>query len=78
MKSRNFPTVRWANSEKSFQFLHPTQIFAGFCEDYKRMIINARHELILIRSRSDNNSLIGSPILEPEIELLKCNDGCLM
>ena len=35
------------------------------------MIINAYHELILIRSRNDTNALIGSPMLEPEIELLK-------
>ncbi|RLU18528.1 hypothetical protein DMN91_008885 [Ooceraea biroi] len=43
----------------------------GFCEDYKRVVINARHELILIRSRNDNNSLLGDPALEPKIELLK-------
>ncbi|XP_026825420.1 uncharacterized protein LOC105282200 [Ooceraea biroi] len=43
----------------------------GFCEDYKRVVINARHELILIRSRNDNNSLLGDPALEPKIELFK-------
>jgi len=32
----------------------------GFCEDYRRVVINARHELILIRSRNDNNCLIGN------------------
>ena len=54
-----------------FNFCIPLKYLLGFCEDYKRIIINARHELILIRSRNDNNSLIGSPLLEPEIELLK-------
>ena len=54
-----------------FNFCIPLKYLLGFCEDYKRMIINARHELILIRSRNDNNSLIGSQMLEPEIELLK-------
>ncbi|XP_011171549.1 uncharacterized protein LOC105204190 [Solenopsis invicta] len=43
----------------------------GFCEDYKRVMINTRHELILIRSRNDNNCLIGDPVRQPEIELLK-------
>ncbi|RLU19984.1 hypothetical protein DMN91_008543 [Ooceraea biroi] len=43
----------------------------GFCEDYKRVVINARHELILIRSCNDNNSLLGDSALEPKIELLK-------
>ena len=54
-----------------FNFCIPLKYLLGFCEDYKRMIINARHELILIRSRNDNNALIGSQMLEPEIELLK-------
>jgi len=31
----------------------------GFCEDY--IVINAHHELILIRSRNDNKCLIGNP-----------------
>ena len=54
-----------------FNFCIPLKYLLGFCEDYKRMIINARHELILIRSRNDNNALIGSSMLEPEIELFK-------
>jgi len=43
----------------------------GFCEDYRRVVINARHELILIRSRNDNNCLIGDPTRESEIVLFK-------
>ncbi|EFN86116.1 hypothetical protein EAI_15202, partial [Harpegnathos saltator] len=42
----------------------------GFCEDYKRIVINARHELILLRSRSDNNCLLGSSALDLKIEEL--------
>jgi len=42
----------------------------GFCEDYKRLIINARHELILIRVCNDYNCLIGNPVTESE-ELFK-------
>ncbi|RLU25820.1 hypothetical protein DMN91_001980 [Ooceraea biroi] len=43
----------------------------GFCEDYKRVVINVRHELILIQSRNDNNSLLGNPALAPVIDIFK-------
>jgi hypothetical protein len=54
-----------------FNFCVPLNMLLGFCEDYKRIVVNARHELILIRARSDNNCLLGSPSTEPEIQLLK-------
>ncbi|XP_076643541.1 uncharacterized protein LOC143353820 [Halictus rubicundus] len=44
----------------NFNFCVPMSILLGFCEDYKRVVINARHELILIRSRTDANALHGS------------------
>ncbi|XP_070513054.1 uncharacterized protein [Cardiocondyla obscurior] len=58
-------------SEGFFNFCVPLSILLGFCEDYKRVVVNARHELILIRARNDNNSIIGDSKLEPEIELHK-------
>ena len=54
-----------------FNFCVPLNMLLGFCEDYKRVVINARHELILIRARNDNNCLVGDPAREPEIELFK-------
>jgi len=54
-----------------FNFCVPLNMLLGFCEDYRRVVINARHELILIRSRNDNNCLIGDPAREPEILLFK-------
>ncbi|XP_036145567.1 uncharacterized protein LOC118646548 [Monomorium pharaonis] len=54
-----------------FNFCVPLNMLLGFCEDYKRVVINARHELILIRARNDNNCLVGDPAQEPEIELFK-------
>ena len=55
-----------------FNYCVPLSILLGFCEDYKRVIINARHELILIRARNDNNCVVVSPgTLEPQIDLLK-------
>ncbi|XP_011865812.1 PREDICTED: uncharacterized protein LOC105560908, partial [Vollenhovia emeryi] len=57
--------------EGDFNFCVPLNMLLGFCEDYKRVVINARHELILIRARTDNNSIKGDSKTEPEIELLK-------
>ncbi|XP_070522396.1 uncharacterized protein [Cardiocondyla obscurior] len=65
----------WAETstmpEGFFNFCVPLSILLGFCEDYKRVIVNARHELILIRARNDNNSIIRHSELEPKIELYK-------
>ena len=41
----------------------------GFCENYKRVIVNVC-QLILIRARNDYNCL-GNPVMESEIELCK-------
>jgi len=43
----------------------------GFYENYRGVVINARHELILIHSRNDKNCLIGDSTREPEIVLFK-------
>jgi len=51
--------------------LRSTQHAIGICEDYRCVVINARHELILIRSRNDSNCLIGNPTRDPEITLFK-------
>lgn len=52
-----------------FNFCVPLNVLLGFCEDYKRVVINARHELILIRSRNANNCLYGPA--EADIELIR-------
>ena len=57
--------------EGHFNFCVPLSMLLGFCEDYKRLIVNARHELILIRARNDNNYLVGNPVTESEVELFK-------
>ncbi|XP_024873988.1 uncharacterized protein LOC112455976, partial [Temnothorax curvispinosus] len=59
------------NANGYFNFCVPLNLLLGFCEDYKRVVINVRHELILIRSRTDNNCLLGSLALEPTVKLLK-------
>ncbi|XP_072766677.1 uncharacterized protein [Anoplolepis gracilipes] len=59
------------NGEGYINFCVPLNLLLGFCEAYKRVVINARHELILIRSRNDNNCLFGAQAAEAEIELHK-------
>ncbi|XP_077264206.1 uncharacterized protein LOC143898521 isoform X1 [Temnothorax americanus] len=57
--------------EGYFNSCVPLKLLLGFCEDYKRVAVNARHELILIRARSDNNCIVENPATEPEIKLFK-------
>ncbi|KAL6254106.1 hypothetical protein P5V15_014726 [Pogonomyrmex californicus] len=59
------------NADGDFNFCVLLYALLGFCEDYRRMVINARHELILIRSRNDNNCLMGNSALDPVIDLFK-------
>ncbi|KAL6257842.1 hypothetical protein P5V15_011437 [Pogonomyrmex californicus] len=54
-----------------FNFCVPLYALLGFCEDYRRVIINARHELILIRSRNDNNCLMGNSAFGPRDRLIQ-------
>ncbi|KAL6416952.1 hypothetical protein ACFW04_014778 [Cataglyphis niger] len=60
------------NATGYFNFCLPlAYMLLGFCEDYKRIVINARHELILIGSLNDNNCLIGNSALETVINTFK-------
>ncbi|XP_066602781.1 uncharacterized protein [Prorops nasuta] len=44
----------------------------GFCEDYRRVVVNARHELVLIRGRDDTNAIYSSvKITNSSIKLLR-------
>jgi len=65
-----------------FNFCVPFYMLLGFCEDYKRVVINVRHELILILSRNDNICLIGNSELEPAIDIFKiqimANAACVI
>lgn len=42
----------------AFNFCVPLKHLLGFAEDFQKIIINSKHELILIRARSDDNSYI--------------------
>lgn len=53
-----------------FNFCIPLKNLLGFAEDYKKVIINAKHELILTRSRTDDNAII-SPDHDMKIVITK-------
>ncbi|KAL6268189.1 hypothetical protein P5V15_001295 [Pogonomyrmex californicus] len=68
---RNASWNAHTSADGYFNFCVPLYALLGFCEDYRRVIINARHELILIRSRNDNNCLTGNSALDPVVDLFK-------
>lgn len=53
-----------------FNFCVPLNMLLGFAEDYKKIIINAKHELILNRVRSDENAIV-SPTDSVKFKILK-------
>ena len=57
--------------EGYFNFCVRSTCLLGFCKDYKRLVVNARHELILIRSRNDYNYEKSCDSEHTEIELFK-------
>ncbi|XP_053990179.1 uncharacterized protein LOC128882567 [Hylaeus volcanicus] len=74
-KSKTLGNAGWYHKQNAaiadFNFCVPLGMLFGFCEDYKRIVINARHELILIRSRNDENALIGPTVLKLVLKLFK-------
>ncbi|XP_011687106.1 PREDICTED: uncharacterized protein LOC105449547 [Wasmannia auropunctata] len=61
----------FTTADGHFSFCVPLNMLFGFCEDYRRVIINARHKLILIQVHNDNNYLAGDPATKPKLELFK-------
>lgn len=56
----------------NFNVIIPLKMLLGFCEDFKKIILNLRQELVLIRSSSDVNSVENSSANESmKIELSK-------
>jgi len=57
-----YTASRLLSSDGYFNFCVPLILF-GFCEDYRRVIVNACHKLILIQAHSDNNCLVEDPTM---------------
>lgn len=51
--------ARSGDVSENFSYCLPLKMIFGFAEDYKRIIMNMKHELILIRSRNDLNCFMG-------------------
>lgn len=49
-----------ADAVGSFALNIPLKLHMGFFEDYKNVIVNMKHELILTRNRNDNNCFFGA------------------
>lgn len=43
----------------TFNVCIPLKLILGFAEDYRKVVVNARQELVLIRSNSDTNAVVG-------------------
>ena len=46
-----------ADEKGNFEVLIPLNMILGFAEDYQRIVVNAKHELILTRSNDDRNAV---------------------
>lgn len=63
-ESRMLHNAGWSNltnlalRDGRFNFYAPLKMLLGFAEDYKQVVINVKHELILTRARTDNNSVL--------------------
>lgn len=62
MENENFigvaETNKMTNDQGYFDVSISLDKIFGFCEDYRHIIINAKHELILTRTNTDNNAVI--------------------
>lgn len=52
-----------------FSFCIPLKILLGFAEHYNKVLINARHEVVLLRAKNNNN--VFKSAIEPKIELFR-------
>lgn len=44
---------------RTYDVMIPLSIWFGFCDDYRKLILNSRHELILMRARNSMNCISG-------------------
>ncbi|XP_068993474.1 uncharacterized protein [Neodiprion pinetum] len=51
-------TKELADADGNFDVVIPLSMILGFAEDYRKIIVNAKHELILTRSKSNSNAII--------------------
>ncbi|XP_011313601.1 uncharacterized protein, partial [Fopius arisanus] len=54
-----------------FDISIPLSMILGFAEDYRRIIVNAKHELVLTRGNTDVNAIIQQPAVGVAAETFK-------
>jgi len=64
-------TGRQTDANGYFDFNVPLKMLLGFFEDYNKIVVNAKHELILRRANTDNNAIIQTEAEEFKISLIK-------
>lgn len=52
-------SVRGGDIVGKFEYRVPLKMLLGFAEDYKKIIMNAKQELIFVRNRNDINCFVG-------------------
>ncbi|XP_043471591.1 uncharacterized protein LOC122504509 [Leptopilina heterotoma] len=57
---------RVTNDAGYFDVNIPLSMIIGFAEDYRKIVVNAKHELILTRSRTDLNAVVNIEAAERE------------
>lgn len=53
----------------NFNVCIPLRFLMGFCEDFKKIVLNLRQELILIRSNNDTNSIINTTDTDENVKI---------
>lgn len=61
--SSSLSSMTWLNNSlvhvgKTYRLTIPLKFLFGFCEDYQKVLVNGKHDLILIRDSSDSNVYI--------------------
>lgn len=61
----NLKNACWLGPDKTmvateFAFSVPLRLLMGFAEDYKRIVVNVKQELILLRASNDKNAIISA------------------
>jgi hypothetical protein len=71
------PNLLISLTQGKFAFSVPLNRLLGFAEDYKNFIPNCKHELILTRSRTNDNSMFCAANIDaPEVPELKITKLC--
>lgn len=60
------------DNKGNFNVCIPLKLLSGFFEDFRKIIVNMRQELVLVRSSNDNDAVISADSSEePKIEIKK-------